>query len=186
MIRSDKYTGTAMALHWAIAVLIIGNVALSFLADSFPESWVRTIVDTHKSVGITVLGLAILRLLWRVAHRPPPLPSTYPAWEKTSAHAAHVALYVVIFGLPLSGWLHDSAWTGAATHPMFLFGLVPWPRLWFFQGLDDSAKDHWHAVLFTVHKAFGYALYGLLALHVLGALKHQFIDKEPELQRMLP
>ena len=186
MTSSGKYTRIAMAFHWLIAVLIVGNVVLGLLAESFPEHWVRTAVDTHKSIGITVLGLAILRLLWRFANPPPPLPGTYPAWEKAAAHGAHAALYLVIFGLPLSGWLHDSAWVGAPTHPMFLFGLVPWPRLWFLQALDDAGKEYWHSLLFGVHVWFGYLLYALLALHIAGALKHQFIDREPELQRMLP
>ena len=186
MMVAEKYTRVAMLLHWLIAVMIIGNVILGLSADSLPDGWVRPVVDTHKSIGITVLGLAILRLLWRFAHRPPPLPVSYPAWEKWSAHAAHWALYIIIFGLPLSGWMHDSAWNGGATHPMRLFGLVPWPRIGWLADLDPATKDTLHAELFTVHWAFGLALYVLLALHILGALKHQFMDREPELQRMLP
>ena len=186
MTAAVKYTRTAIVLHWVIAVLIIANVVIGLSAEALPETWVRSAVDTHKSIGITVLGLAILRLLWRFAHPAPPLPASYPAWERIGAHAAHAALYVVIFGLPLSGWLHDSAWNGAATHPMHLFGLIPWPRIAWLADLDPATKERLHAQLFTVHWGFGLALYGLLAAHIIGALKHQVIDREPELQRMLP
>ena len=183
---SARYTATAMLLHWLVAVLIIINVTLGLSADSLPEGWVRPIIDTHKSIGITVLGLVLLRLLWRAAHPPPLLPPGYPRWEKLSAHLAHGLLYVVILVLPLSGWLHDSAWKEAATHPMRLFNLVPWPRIGFVMNADPATKESLHTLFGNLHTWFGYALYVLFALHVLGALKHQFLDKEPELQRMAP
>src|ERR1700710_3002472 len=100
--ESTQYTRIAMVLHWVIAVLIICNAVLGLTAESFPDSWVRPVVDTHKSIGITVLGLALLRLLWRVSHRPPPLPREFPSWEKMAAHVAHFLLYVLMIGLPLS------------------------------------------------------------------------------------
>lgn len=181
----QRYTRTAMVLHWVVAVLIVGNVVLGLAADSLPEDWIRSAVDTHKSIGITVLGLAVLRLLWRFAHRPPPMPDSYARSERLGAHAAHVALYVLIFALPISGWMHDSAWNGGATHPVFLYGVIPWFRIPALANLDPATKDHLHAVLFTCHVWFGYALYGLLGLHVLGALKHQFWDREAELQRIM-
>ncbi len=79
---SWRYTHTAMLLHWIIAVLVIGNVVLGLSADSLPDDWVRPVIDTHKSIGITVLCLVLLRILWRVSHRPPPLPADFPAWER--------------------------------------------------------------------------------------------------------
>ena len=185
MSNANRYTRTAMVLHWVVAVLILTNVGLGLVADDVPDAWVRTTVDTHKSIGITVLGLAVLRLLWRFAHRPPAMPDSYSPAERLGAHAAHFALYLLIFALPLSGWMHDSAWNGGATHPFFLFGTVPWFRIPALANLDPAAKDYWHALLFTFHVWFAYALYALLALHVVGALKHQFWDREPELQRML-
>jgi cytochrome b561 len=186
-----SYTHVAMLLHWAIALLIIANIALGLSAALLPTSILsdtgaRVVIDTHKSIGITVLGMAILRVLWRLTHRPPPLPSVFPGWEKAMAHAAHIALYVLIFALPLSGWMHDSAWSAAASHPMHLFGLVPWPRVGFLMHLDPDLKDQLHTQLGTLHTACGYALYVVLALHILGALKHQWIDRHPVLGRMLP
>ncbi len=175
-----------MLLHWLVAILMVVNVALALSSEAFGEDWVRPIVDLHKSIGITVLGLALLRLLWRAANPPPPLPAAYPGWERMAAHAAHAGMYGLILALPVSGWLHDSAWNGAATHPMSLFGVIPWFRIGWIADLDPATKDVLHKQFFAVHSALGYALYALFALHVAGALKHQFLDREPELQRMLP
>ncbi|PLZ04282.1 cytochrome B [Burkholderia sp. WAC0059] len=187
----DRYTRVAVALHWAIALLIIVNVALGLSAALLPDNFfsdtqIRLVVDTHKSIGITVLGLAIVRVLWRLTHRPPPLPAAFAAWERAAAHAAHVVLYVLIFALPLTGWLHDSAWNAAASHPMYLYGLVPWPRIGFVMNLDPALKDQLHTQFGALHTACGYALYGVLALHVAGALKHQWIDRHSVLRRMMP
>ena len=181
-----RYTRTAMVLHWLIALLIICNVVLGLTAESFPDSWVRRIVDTHKSIGITVLGLVLLRILWRVSHRPPPLPKAFPKWEHMAAHIAHFLLYLLMIGLPLSGWLHDSAWKDAATHPMHLFGVIPWPRVGFVMHLDPALKESLHDRFGALHTWLGYALYALLAMHVGGALKHQWIDKKSVISRMVP
>jgi cytochrome b561 len=186
MSLPQKYTGPAILLHWLIALGIIINVLLVWTVDSLPETWARPMIDTHKSIGITVLGLAIMRLLWRASHRPPELPQEYPRWEKRSAHLAHLLLYVLIFALPLSGWLHDSAWKDAASHPMKLFGLAPWPRIGAVMSLEPARRESMHELFGAAHALFGYVLYVLFVLHVGGALKHQFIDKQPELQRMLP
>ncbi|HEY0254587.1 MAG TPA: cytochrome b [Kofleriaceae bacterium] len=182
----SRYTRVAIVLHWLIAVLIAINVALALTADLWPDEWVRPVIDAHKSIGITVLGLAILRLLWRATHRPPAMPRRYPALERGGAHLVHALLYLAIFALPLSGWLHDSAWKNAATHPMTLFGIVPWPRVGWVMGLDADLKERLHDRFGSLHAWLGYGLYGLFAIHVVGALKHQWFDGERELQRMLP
>jgi cytochrome b561 len=186
MMITERYTKTAMVLHWLIALLIIGNLILVWVIDWFPDAWVRPAIDTHKSIGITVLGLALLRLLWRLSHRPPALPRSYPKIERFGAHAAHLLLYVLIFALPISGWIHDSAFKQAAEHPLVLFGLVPWPRIGAIMALDPATKERVHTLWFQIHSSLAYVLYALLALHVLGALKHQWIDKERELSRILP
>jgi len=186
MNESQRYTRTAMSLHWLIAILIIVNVILALTDDFWPEGWERYVIDLHKSIGITVLGLAILRLLWRVTHRPPALPKSFPTLERGAAHTAHLLLYVLIFALPLSGWAHDSAWVAAASHPMKLYFLVPWPRIGYFMALDPQTKDVLHTQLGELHTWLGYVLYVVLFLHVAGALKHEFIDRESVLRRMLP
>jgi cytochrome b561 len=183
---TSRYTRTAMALHWIIAVLILCNVALGLSADWLPDDWVRPVIDTHKSIGITVLGLALLRILWRIRHQPPALPLSFPRWERGAAHLAHILLYVLMIGLPLSGWLHDSAWKDAATHPMRLFNLVPWPRIGYVMHLDPVLKETLHDRFGALHVWLGYGLYVLLALHIGGALKHQWIDRHSVLKRMVP
>src|SRR5579863_9797087 len=104
--QASAYSSTAIALHWAIAALILVNVILGFGANYVPDEYVRQFVDLHKSIGITVLGLAILRISWRLTHRPPPLPAKYSPREQWAAHSAHWMLYVLIFAIPISGWLH--------------------------------------------------------------------------------
>ena len=183
---ANRYTRTAMLLHWLVAVLIIGNVALVWIIGALPDSSVRPAIDLHKSIGITVLGLAILRLLWRFSHRPPSFPRSHPRLERAGAHAAHLLLYLLIFGLPISGWIHDSAFKDAATHPLVLFGVIPWFRISAIANLDPATKEQVHAFWYSVHASLAYVLYALLALHVLGALKHQFIDREGEFGRILP
>ena len=183
---SGRYTRLAMLLHWLTAALIIANVLIVWTVDALPDDFARPMIDTHKSMGITVLGLSILRLLWRLANPPPAFPDGYARWERRAAHAAHGLLYALLFLMPLSGWMHDSAWSAAASHPMYLFGLFEWPRLGFIMALDPATKERMHDLFGLIHTSFGYVLYAVLALHVLAALKHQFIDGEAELQRILP
>lgn len=175
-----------MTLHWLVAMLILGNLALVWIVDALPEDFIRPVINNHKSIGITVFGLGLLRLLWRRAHPPPPLPTGYPRLERVGAHLAHVVLYGLILAMPLSGWLHDSAWEGAAAHPIRLFGLVPFPRLGWLETLDPVRREQMHDLWFTVHAGLAWVLYALVAVHVAGALKHELWDRERELGRMLP
>jgi cellulose synthase/poly-beta-1,6-N-acetylglucosamine synthase-like glycosyltransferase/cytochrome b561 len=181
-----RYTRTAMLLHWVIAVFIAVNIGLALSVDYLPDGAVRPVIDAHKSIGITVLGLALIRLLWRLSHAPPPLAAGYSAWERRGAHAAHAILYALMLALPLSGWLHDSAWKDADTYPMRIFGLMPWPRIHAIATLDPVLKESLHTRFGHVHTWLADALYVLFFLHVCGALKHQIVDRHPELQRMLP
>ena len=181
---SLRYTRVAVILHWLVAVLVIANVVLALSADHVPDDSVRFVIDTHKSIGITVLGLALLRILWRLTHRPPAAPASHGRLERIAAHAVHGMLYLLIVGLPLSGWLHDSAWKDAATHPMHWFGLFEWPRVGGIAALPPARREVMHTALGELHTALAYVLYALLALHVAGALKHQWIDREAALRRM--
>ena len=181
-----RYTTVAIALHWIVAGLMAMNLALVWFVNVWPEGWVRPAIDMHKSIGITVLGLALLRLLWRAGNAPPPLPADYARWEKRAAHVGHMTLYAIMIALPLSGWMHDSAWAGAATHPMQLYGLIPWPRISLIEAADPEFKERLHELFGAGHTLIGYALYALFALHVAGALKHQWLDGDQELQRILP
>jgi cytochrome b561 len=184
--QASRYTATAIVLHWVIALFIAVNVMLALSVDHLPDAAVRPVIDLHKSIGITVLGLVLLRVLWRLSHAPPPLKERYSLWERRAAHAAHALLYGLMLALPLSGWLHDSAWKLADTHPLQLFGFIPFPRIQPIAALDPEYKDYLHGVFGRWHTWFADALYVLFALHVGGALKHQLFDREAELQRMWP
>lgn len=181
-----RYTRTAMVFHWVVAALMIANVALAWIWPLVADEQVRPLIDTHKSIGITVLGLAIMRLLWRLTHRPPAFPTGYQRWEHTASRLVHGLLYLIIFAMPLTGWIMDSAWKDAPTHPMYWFGLFEWPRIAYFQHVDPAAQERLHDLFGAAHAWGAYALYGLVVLHVAGALKHQWLDREPELQRMWP
>jgi cytochrome b561 len=184
MTPADTYTRTAILLHWLIAILIGANIILAIGSGYVPDSYVRPMIDLHKSIGITVLLLFFARLAWRLTHKPPAFPADYKPWEAKAAHAAHVALYILIIAMPVTGWIHDSAWSAAASHPMKLYWFIPWFRLGFITGLDPATKDHVHHLFGDIHTYLSYALYAVLAAHIAGALKHQFIDKQRELQRM--
>jgi cytochrome b561 len=185
-MEPTRYTRTAIALHWLIAIAVITNVALALIWPYLADDSVRPVVDTHKSIGVTVLGLAIMRLLWRYGHRPPPVPASHARWEVTTSRITHALLYVLIFAMPLTGWIMDSAWKDAATHPMAWFGMFQWPRIGFIMHLDPAVREQVHSVFGEAHELLAYLLYLLVALHIAGALKHQLLDGERELQRMLP
>jgi cytochrome b561 len=179
-----RYTGTAIALHWIVGTLMIVNIGLAWVWPLVADDSVRPLINNHKSIGITLLALVTMRLLWRMTHRPPALPDHHKRWEKRAAHAAHIALYVIMFAMPLSGWIMDSAWEKAADNPNFWFGLFEWPRLGFIAALDPATKKQVHDVVETMHGLSADILYVLVAVHIAGALKHQFIDKDRELARM--
>ena len=181
-----RYNRTAITLHWLVAALIVINVAYGLAGSYADDAHVRPIVDMHKSIGLTVLGLVLLRILWRLSHKPPAMPSHYPWYERLGAHAAHITLYIVILALPLSGYLHDSAWNGAATHPLILYGFLHFPRMPIIKSFDPATKDTLHAVFGAAHVYIGYVLYGLVGLHLLGVAKHHVFDRESEISRMLP
>ncbi|WP_375398793.1 cytochrome b [uncultured Sphingomonas sp.] len=183
-----RYTRVAIWLHWLVAIGVVANVALAWLwplGDAHPAigEYVRPMIDTHKSIGITVLGLAILRLLWRVGHRPPPFPTSYRSWEGAAAHIVHWGLYFVIFAMPVSGWVMDSAYKDAALHPNHYFGTFEWPRLGFIMDLPADTRQMIHDRAGAAHSLIAYLVYLLVFLHVAGALKHQ-LEGHKELQRM--
>lgn len=180
-----RYTKTAMLLHWVVAIGIVANVALAWVWPHLADESVRPAIDTHKSIGVTLLGLAILRLLWRFGHRPPPYPARYKGWERAASHVVHWGLYLILFAMPLTGWIMDSAYKDAASHPMHWFGTVEFPRIGFVMALEPALRDRVHDGFGAAHSLLQWLLYLLVFIHVAGALKHQ-IEGEKELQRMLP
>ncbi len=181
---ASRYTSIAVVLHWTVSALIIANVVLAWSVDSVPDEWARSVIDTHKSIGITVIGLALLRILWRIGHPPPAAPAQHALWEKRLSFAVHMVFYVLLLALPISGWLHDSAWKDAASHPLQWFGMGNLPRLAWLTDMAPAAREAMHHQMGDIHEWFADVLYVMLALHVLGALKHQFRDHEAQFRRM--
>ncbi|MBN8809458.1 MAG: cytochrome b [Sphingomonas sp.] len=187
-MQGERYTRTAIWLHWLVAIGVIANIALAWiwpLGDSHPTigEYVRPMIDTHKSIGLTVLGLAILRLLWRIGHRPPAFPPSYQPWERTLAHIVHWGLYFVIFAMPITGYVMDSAYEHAAATPLHLFGTIEFPRLGFVMNLPPDSKKWVHDTFGEAHELIAKLVYALVVLHLAGALKHQF-QGQRELRRM--
>lgn len=179
-----RYSSVAVTLHWLIAILIVANVVLAWVWPTVPDDQVLALADTHKAIGVTVLGLVVLRLLWRFGHRPPEQPAARRRWERVLSRLVHGLLYLVAVGLPLTGWIMQSAWDSAAQYPLTWFGLFDWPQIGAIESLDAGLRDDIHEMSEEAHEIAANALYGLVFLHVAGALKHQFLDREKELQRM--
>ncbi len=179
-----RYDGVAIGFHWLVALLIFTNIGLAWAWPNVADESVRPLINNHKTIGITLLGLVTMRLLWRLAHAAPPLPSHHQRWEKRAAHWVHVSLYVIMFVMPLSGWIMDSAYKDAASHPNLYFGLFEWPRIGWVMGLDPATKEQVHAIFGATHEIAAKILYALVFFHIAGALKHQFVDKDRELARM--
>jgi cytochrome b561 len=182
-MEGQRYTKTAIVLHWAVALGVLANIMLAWIWPYAADENVRPMIDKHKAIGLTILGLAVLRLLWRLSHRPPVFPASYRPWERNLAHIVHWGLYFVIFAMPITGYVMDSAFKDAAAHPILWFGLFEIPRLGFVMNLPPDTKLWVHDTFGAAHEVIAYFVYTLFALHLAGALKHQ-LEGHRELQRM--
>ncbi|HDR9471386.1 MULTISPECIES: cytochrome b [Burkholderia] len=171
------YTRTAIALHWLIALLIVCGFALGWVMTDIPGFTPTKLkyFSWHKWIGVTVFALAIVRVLWRATHVPPALPAGMRAWQRTAAHVGHLLLYVLMLVIPATGYLYSSA----SNIPVVYLGIVPLPRL---IDPDPALKETFK----TLHVSLNYILLALVSLHVLAALKHQLLDRDGLLSRMLP
>jgi len=192
---NNKYTKTAIILHWLIALGIFAMFGLGWYMTELPKdarkqmaydlfdwgiyTWQLTeeasprsfYFNLHKSVGITILGLVVIRILWRITHKPPALLTSYKEWERKLSTAAHHLLYLLMFALPASGLI--MAMSGK-------YGVM-WFGLDFLSGSDNKAvRDFFEGA----HEAIGILILVVIALHIAGALKHKFIDKDTTMERM--
>jgi len=181
-----RYGGVAITLHWLIAAAIALNLCLGLyvaeiLTDQDPSR--QGLLQFHKSVGLTVLGLSLLRLGWRVVNPIPPLPDTLTALLKVVARATHYLLYFLMIAIPLTGWaLVSSSPLGL---PTSYFGLFHWPHMRFLADLTRVQKKPLHRDFFDLHMYLAFSAIALLALHVAGAIYHQRRGDDV-LRRMLP
>jgi cytochrome b561 len=171
-----RFTAVAQLLHWLIAALIVTQFALGWTAVDLPLGPHKLAVFArHKSFGMTVLMLAIVRLVWRWSHPPPELPTGMTRIERRLARATHIAFYVLLFAMPITGWLMSSA----KNYSVSWFGLFTWPDL---IAKNETAFD----ALKTTHDCLSDVLLAIAILHILAALKHHFWNKDDVLLRMLP
>ena len=170
-----RYTTTAIALHWLLALALLTSFCVGAYMADLPFTPQRLkLYNWHKWAGVTILALSALRLVWRLTHRPP-ADVPMPAWQRRAAHLTHNALYLLFFAVPLAGWAYSSA----AGFPVVWFGVLPLPD---FVQPDKGVAE----TLKTLHFTLAWALAIVALLHVAGALKHQFIDRDGLLRRMLP
>ena len=173
---STRYGGVAIGLHWLIAVAIVGSFSVGLYMADLPLSPLKLkLYSWHKWAGVTIFLCVVLRLVWRLLHRPPELPAGMPAWQRKAAEATHVLLYLLMFAVPLTGWLMSSA-KGFQT---VWFGVLPLPDL-----LDKNKELG--DLLQEVHELLNFGMAALVAVHLGAALKHHFIDHDDVLARMLP
>jgi cytochrome b561 len=177
----ERYNNVAIALHWLLAALLLIQIYVGWTFGDMPRGPAQQVWFTwHKTLGVTILLLSVLRLVWRLLNPPPRLPDTLPKWERTAARINHVLFYAVLIGLPLTGWATISSGKGALTSTATtLIGGIPWP---FIPGLSQTSHDGFA----TAHEVLIYITFLLIVLHVGAALKHQFIDKARIANRMPP
>ena len=170
----DKYNPVARVFHWGIALLILGLLGVGFFMDEIATPpFKNQLYGWHKSLGITVLCLAILRIIWRqIKHTPQPL-SHHKQWEKILSKTIHTVLYVAMIAMPLSGWVMSSA----GGHTVSFFGLFDLPGI-------VSEDRELGRLANQIHGYIAYTIIGCVGLHIVGALKHHIFDKDATLSRM--
>lgn len=186
MSGAVRYNAVAVIIHWLTAITVIGLLVIGNIMADLPNSdpIKLDLFNWHKSLGVAVLLLTVLRFAWRFTHRPPALPAEMAGWEKRGAHAAHWLLYLLLLVTPLLGWAMVSA--SPRNIPTVLFNMVEWPHIPFLADMDTARKKEMHEVLEDLH-AYAAYLMALLALaHIAAALRHHFLMKDDVLRRMLP
>ncbi len=182
-IAQARYHAVSVALHWLIALGILALIAIGLAMTHLALAPMLKfqLYQLHKSIGVTVLLAVLVRILWRLGHRPPPLPDLQRL-EKAAALGMHALLYVLMVALPVTGWALVSV--SPFNLPTVLYGLLPWPHLPVLATLKDKAPVE--TVLKFIHGKLGWLLLALVVLHAAAALRHHFILRDGVLWRMLP
>jgi cytochrome b561/polyisoprenoid-binding protein YceI len=181
---NEHYTAVAKILHWLIAIFIALQLPLGWLMSQ-PADLAQKfkLFQLHKSLGITVLLLMVLRVLWRFIGRTPALPAWLPWYERVGAKTAHLALYLLLFALPLTGWALVSSST--LPIPTLLYQTIPWPHIPWLANLPPDEKKAWAKAFSGYHGILAYVLLALASLHILAALRHGLVLRDGVLSRML-
>lgn len=180
-----RYSSVAMTLHWLIAALILLDFALAISFSHFDPGdalYFGFAYAEHMSVGMLVLVLSLLRLIWRLLHRVPPLPSGMGRAARFVAHGAHALLYVFMLAAPLSGW----AVLSLRNKPPVLLGSVHWPNIQFLTDMEHARRSAIHDAVLPGHIWLSYIGMTLVGAHLLAALYHHYFRHDDVLRRMLP
>jgi cytochrome b561/polyisoprenoid-binding protein YceI len=184
---APDYSGIAKLLHWLIAAFVIALLGVGLAMTRISDLQLKyELYQLHKSMGVTVLGLMILRVVWRLTATPPAMPPQMAAWERQAAHGTHVLLYLLLLAMPLTGWATVSAALPPFNFPTLLYSRIPWPHIPFIEQLTLDQKKTVEPLLKNVHAALGWTLLLLVGLHIAAALRHGFILKDGIMLRMLP
>jgi cytochrome b561 len=177
-----RYTAVAAALHWMIAFFILFNLITGSFMESLERPLKAVVVPLHASSGLTVLGLSVLRVIWRLTHTPPALDAALSSAERRAAHTVHCLLYFLMLAMPLTGWSIQSASARLAQN--YYFFVVPVPKIGPIAERPPDDKATLHKKFVLLHESGAWIMVVLLAAHVAGALKHQFVDRRPQFARM--
>ncbi|MBB6123423.1 cytochrome b/b6 domain-containing protein [Sphingobium subterraneum] len=180
----SRYPARAIILHWMIALLLIANLVIGLRMEALAGMDQFRVFQLHKSIGITVLLLTLIRIAIRLSYTAPPYPDGVAGWQRMLSKTVHGAFYGIMLGLPLTGWIVVSA--SPLNIPTVLFNMIPWPDIGPLTQLSLAKKKALSGTVGDVHVLLTYLTYGLIALHVTGALKHQFSGPVSVLYRMLP
>lgn len=174
--HAERYGPVAQTLHWVIAIMIFIMFGLGYYMEDLPLGQQKLeLYNLHKSLGLTIFALAVVRLLWRLTHPAPPLPDHIPGWEKKTAHATHWTIYGLILVQPVIGFLQSNA----ANFPVVVWGVLPLPAI---IGADEELGED----LAGLHAIVANVLAVLVLVHIAAALRHHFLIKDDVLRRMLP
>jgi cytochrome b561 len=184
LTTDQRYSSVAIFLHWTIAACILFNMVTGHYMEGLPKGELKHIwVSLHATSGLSVLVLSVARVAWRLSHRPPPLDLTLSRPVRLAAEWVHGILYFMMIAMPLTGWAISSSSTRKVAGA-YLFLLRPIPKIQFLVDLPLPQKISAHDQAVLLHKIGGWLLLALLVAHVAGALKHQFLDRQPQFARM--
>jgi len=179
-----RYSAVAILFHWAIAALIVLNIWIGWRMGALKGLAQFDLFQLHKSIGVTVLLLSVLRLGWRLLHPAPAWPVSMAPLERRAAGTVHWLLYAIMIALPLTGWVIVSA--SLYNLPTMLFKTVPWPHLSLVHDLPMAARKTIGDRFVVVHEWLAWSLLASAALHVAAAFKHHFWNRDDVMMRMIP
>jgi cytochrome b561 len=186
MSTQNSYHRVSRLLHWTLAILIVGMLAIGLLMGNIPNAnlgFKVMVYNWHKTIGLLILTLSVFRLIWRLTHKPPALPAAMKSWEKLVTRVVHSAFYAFMIVMPLVGW---SIISTSKFPSKFFNSALTIPKLPFWHDMTAEAQKGAHEFFEETHEIMAFLAIALIALHVAAALKHHFVAKDDVLVQMMP